>query len=265
MSRFNRRQGADDSVRGDGVADGRATDARATDTRATDTRATDTRGTDGGVRDDRVREGGVRDGVRDDRVRDDRERGGVVREERRVHDHRVLDDTAARDRFGGANWGAAFFGWIVAVGMTALLTGIIAAVATAIGYSNNVTQTDAERNAGTVTFVTALVLLAVLIVAYYAGGYVAGRMSRFDGGRQGVAVWVVGLVITIIAAVLGWLAGDQYNVLDRVDVPRIPIPTQDVTAAGIIVGIAVLLVTLLAAMLGGKVGRRYHRRVDRAY
>ena len=108
-------------------------------------------------------------------------------------------------------------------------------------------------------------LLAVLIVAYYAGGYVAGRMSRFDGGKQGLAVWVVGLLITLVAAVLGWIAGDQYNLLDRVDVPRIPIPTDEVTIAGIIVGLAVLLVTLFAAMLGGKVGRRYHVRVDRAY
>ena len=35
--------------------------------------------------------------------------------------------------------------------MTALLTGLIAVVATAVGYSNNVTQSDAERAAGTVT------------------------------------------------------------------------------------------------------------------
>ena len=143
-----------------------------------------------------------------------------------VREERVLDDAAARDRFGGANWGAAFFGWLVAVGMTALLTGILAAVATGIGYSQGITQSDAERAAGTFCLVTALVLLAVLLVAYYAGGYVAGRMSRFDGGRQGALVWVIGLVITAVAAVLGWIAGDQYNLLDRVDVPQIPIPQQ---------------------------------------
>ena len=102
-----------------------------------------------------------------------------------VHHARVYDEAAARDRFGGANVGAAFFGWLVAVGMTALLTGLLAVAATAVGYSNEITQTDAERAAGTVTLVTAIVLLAVLLIAYYAGGYVAGRMSRFDGGRQG--------------------------------------------------------------------------------
>lgn len=177
---------------------------------------------------------------------------------------RVYDEDRARARFGGANAGAAFFGWLVAVGMTALLTGLIAVVATAVGYSENITQDEAQRSAGTVTIVIAVVLLIVLLVAYYAGGYVAGRMSRFDGGRQGVAVWLVGLLVTIVAAVLGWIAGDQYNLLDRVEVPRIPIPTDQVTVGGAITAAVVLLGTLLAAILGGKVGRRYHDRVDRA-
>jgi MFS family permease len=181
-----------------------------------------------------------------------------------LREERVYDEERARERFGGANLGAAFFGWLVAVGLTALLTGILAVVATAIGYSKNITQSDAERAAGTVTIVTAIVLLVVLFVAYYAGGYVAGRMSRFDGARQGVAVWLIGLVITVIAAVLGWVAGEQYNLLDRVDVPRIPIPTDNVTVGGIVTGILVLLLTLLAAVAGAVVGRRYHSRVDRA-
>jgi hypothetical protein len=181
-----------------------------------------------------------------------------------VHHARVYDEEAARDRFGGANLGAAFFGWLVAVGMTALLTGLLAVVATAVGYNSGITQSEAERAAGTVTLVTAIVLLAVLLIAYYSGGYVAGRMSRFDGARQGLMVWVIGLLVTLLAAALGWIAGDQYNLLDRVEVPRIPIPTDEITWGGIITAIAVVIGTLLAAMFGGTVGRRYHSRVDRA-
>ena len=30
-----------------------------------------------------------------------------------------------RDKFGGINWGAAFFGWLVAVGIGALLTALL--------------------------------------------------------------------------------------------------------------------------------------------
>jgi hypothetical protein len=176
----------------------------------------------------------------------------------------VYREDPAREKFGGANLGAACFGWLVAVGVTALLTGILAVIATALDYSGNITQSDVQREAGSVTLVIALVLLAVLLIAYYAGGYVAGRMSRFDGGRQGVAVWFVGLLVTAVAAVLGWVAGDQYNLLDRVDVPRIPIPTDSVTLGGVVTGVLVLLGTLLAAIAGGIVGRRYHDRVDRA-
>ena len=179
-------------------------------------------------------------------------------------ERRVYDEERARQRFGGANLGAAFFGWLVAVGLTALLTGILAVAATAVNYSGNITQSDVQRAAGSVTVVIAVVLLVVLLVAYYAGGYVAGRMSRFDGARQGLAVWLVGLLVTIVAAVLGWVAGDQYNLLDRVSVPRIPIPTDSVTVGGIVTGLLVLVGTLVAAMLGGVVGRRYHDRVDRA-
>ena len=209
---------------------------------------------------------------RDERARDDVTHHDATHDTRHtepVHDDgvrrtRVYDEEAARDRFGGANIGAAFFGWLVAVGMTALLTGIAAVIATAIGYNSGITQTDAERAAGTVTLVTAIVLLVILLIAYYSGGYVAGRMSRFDGARQGLMVWVIGLLVTLLAAALGWVAGDQYNLLDRVDVPRIPIPTDEITWGGIITAIAVLVGTLLAAMFGGTVGRRYHARVDRA-
>jgi hypothetical protein len=182
----------------------------------------------------------------------------------RTTDRPVYDESLARDKFGGANLGAAFFGWLVAVGVTALLTGLLAVIATALDYSGNITQDDVQRAAGSVTLVIAVVLLVVLLIAYYAGGYVAGRMSRFDGGRQGVAVWVIGLLVTILAAVLGWVAGDQYNLLDRVDLPRIPIPTDNITIGGIVTGVLVLLGTLVAAILGGVVGRRYHDRVDRA-
>ena len=34
-----------------------------------------------------------------------------------------------------------------------------------------------------------VVAAVVLFVAYVCGGYVAGRMARFDGIKQGLAVW----------------------------------------------------------------------------
>jgi hypothetical protein len=170
----------------------------------------------------------------------------------------------ARDKFGGTNIGASFFGWIVALGMAIILTSIIGALGATSGFSGNLSQSDAERQAGTIGIAAAVVLLVVLMVGYYSGGYVAGRMSRFDGGRQGFTVWLIGLVVTIIAIGLGALFGSQYNLLDRVSLPRVPIALDQLGWGAAITAVAVIIVTLLAAIIGGKVGHRYHVRVDRA-
>ena len=118
----------------------------------------------------------------------------------------VLDRDARlrqRDRFGGFNWGAAFFGWLVAIGMGVILTAIVSAAGAAIGLTNGASKSDA----GTIGIVGGALLIAVALVAYYCGGYVAGRMSRFDGGRQGFGTWLIGLVITLLIAGAGAVFG----------------------------------------------------------
>lgn len=174
------------------------------------------------------------------------------------------DRDRQREAYGGINWGAGFFGWLVAIAVGILLTSIVGAIAAGAGSSSNVSQSDAERQAGTIGVVAAVILLVILVLAYYTGGYVAGRMSRFDGGKQGMAVWVIGLAVTIIAIVLGIAFGSDYNILDRVDLPNVPVSGDELSLAGVITAVAILLGTLLAAMAGGKVGARYHKKVDRA-
>ena len=170
-----------------------------------------------------------------------------------------------REEYGGINWGAAFFGWLVAVGVAVLLTGILAAAGAAIGLTEPSTASDAKSTAPeTLSLVGAIALLAVLAIAYYCGGYVAGRMSRFDGARQGIGAWVVGLLITIGAAVLAIIAGSQYNVVERANLPRLPVGDQTLTTGGVIATVAIVLGTLLFAALGGVAGSRYHHKVDRA-
>lgn len=197
-----------------------------------------------------------------DDVPDDSTREHDRPEHRR--DEAVAEDRIAREKFGGLNAGAAFFGWMVAVGVAILLAGIVGAVLAGVGSSVEITQSEAERVAGTIGVSTAIVLLVILALAYYAGGYVAGRMSRFDGARQGVGVWVLGLIVTVLAIALGAIFGDQYNVLERVDLPRIPISSEQLGSGAVIAGLAVVVVTLVSAMLGGALGHRYHDRVDRA-
>jgi hypothetical protein len=173
-------------------------------------------------------------------------------------------EVLARRRFGGTNWGACFFGWLVAVALTILLTSIVGAVLAAVGSTAHITQSDAQRQAGTLGLATAVTLFVVLVIGYYAGGYVAGRMSRFDGARQGLGVWFIGLAVTVLAVVLGAIFGHQYNLLDRVDLPRIPVSTEQLGWGALVTAVAVVVGTALAAVVGGAAGRRYHVRVDHA-
>src|SRR5262245_58537492 len=189
-----------------------------------------------------------------------------------VHDHDVVPgpdtmrNVRARQRaeFGGFNWGAAFFGWLVSVGVAALLVGLLVGAGAAVGLTETTTNADVTQNAEEVTLGGGIALLIALLIAYYSGGYVAGRMSRFDGARQGIGVWIFGLVVTVALAILAVAAGSEYNVLERLDLPRIPIDEGTLTTGGIIALLACIAGTLLAAALGGKAGERYHHRVDRA-
>jgi hypothetical protein len=182
----------------------------------------------------------------------------------RVPGHETAGVVRARQReeFGGINWGSAFFGWLVAVGMAAILIGLLSAAGAAFGLSE-VSDAEAESNAETIGIVGAVLLILVLTAAYYCGGYVSGRMSRFDGGRQGLAAWAVGLGVTVALAVAGVLFGAEYNVLEQLNLPRIPVEEGSLTAGAAIALAAVLIATLVAALVGGKAGERYHTRVDR--
>jgi hypothetical protein len=172
---------------------------------------------------------------------------------------------AQRARFGGIKWGAAFFGWLSANGLAVLLVALLSAAGVALGIAQGVdTADEAAEQVETLGIGGGIAVLVVLFLAYLAGGYVAGRMSRFDGARQGLAVWLVGLIVVVVLAVAGVILGAQYNVLEQLNLPRIPIDEGTATTAGIITLVAILVVTLLGAVLGGKLGERFHRRVDRA-
>ena len=176
---------------------------------------------------------------------------------------------AQKERFGGIKIGSAFFGWLTAMGMTVLLTALLAAAGTAFGVASGTTvdqaTSDATSDPKTVGLIGIIALLVVLVVAYYCGGYVAGRMARFDGAKQGVGVWLWALVVAMLVAVLGVVAGNKYNVLANLNgFPRLPLGEGDLTTAGIIAAVVAAAAALAGAILGGLAGMRYHRRVDRA-
>jgi hypothetical protein len=103
----------------------------------------------------------------------------------------------------------------------------------------------------------------VLAIAWFSGGYVAGRMARFDGARQGIGVWGWTLLAAIVVAAAAAIGGTEYDVFQRLNLPRIAVGDTTLNAGGAIAGALAVVVTLLFAVIGGKVGERYHRRIDR--
>jgi hypothetical protein len=158
----------------------------------------------------------------------------------------------ARRRFGGFDLPAAFAGMLAGLGLTVLLAGI-AGAAGSVGYQSGASADDLS-NGGLVTG------LVILLLSFLAGGWVAGRMARYDGGLNGTTAGV--LFVLLAAAVSGvgsWL-DKQYDFFQDVRLPNwFSGPS---TAEAVITAIIGIAVVLLAAGLGGLWGARYHRRAD---
>jgi hypothetical protein len=173
-----------------------------------------------------------------------------------------------KEAFGGVKVGSAFFGWLAATGMAVLLTALVAAAGTAVGLATNPDVNSALGQAAsneTVGLVGIIVLLVILFVSYYSGGYVAGRMARFNGAKQGMMVWIWALIAAVVIAVLGMIAGEQFNILAQLNsFPRIPVNEGQLTTTSIIAAVVVAAVALVGAVVGGMAGMRFHRKVDRA-
>ena len=162
-------------------------------------------------------------------------------------------------------FGACFFGWLTATGTAVILTALLTAIGAGVGLARDLETDQALASAQTVGLVGGIVLLAIIFVAYLAGGYVAGRMARFNGLKQGVGVWLWAIIIAVVVAVLSLIAGAQFNVLGSLTgFPRLPVNEGQMTTGGIIVAILVVVVALAGAILGGLAGMRFHRRVDSA-
>jgi len=103
-----------------------------------------------------------------------------------------------KEQFSGMKFGVGFFGWLTATGLTVLLTALITGITALTGVQN-------RANGSTLSALGiggGIALLVVLLISYFAGGYVAGRMARFNGARQGIAVWVWAVLVAAVVAVV---------------------------------------------------------------
>lgn len=169
---------------------------------------------------------------------------------------------AARERFGGLDLPASFVGMLTALALVAILGGIVGTIVGAVGYQ---TGLDAE-NIEDISGASLVGGLVILFVAYLIGGWAAGRISRYDGARNGLMTGVLTLVLAaILSALAAWGVAEtdaETDILRNVNMPQWF--SQDaLTTSAIISGVIAIAVMLIAGAIGGATGGLYHRRADR--
>ncbi|MEV6414813.1 hypothetical protein [Kribbella sp. NPDC051718] len=174
------------------------------------------------------------------------------------------DEQAEPERlsYRGFKFGAAFFGWLIMGAMLVLLTALVGGAATAAYYVLGYTRTDLEDNAGTVAISAAAAVVLVICLAFYTGGYVAGRLVRFDGMRQGFGVWMISLLLIVCGCSVGAFLNSNYDYTGRIERPDVPLADDSLLTGGLITAAALLMLPLLFALLGGRTGQRYHHKID---
>jgi hypothetical protein len=172
-----------------------------------------------------------------------------------------------RDMYGGVDWLASFLGFVFALVLGALFSSVTGLLLVPFGFSPDFSDGQLGPSV-----ITGLAVLAVLIfLTYFFGGYVAGRLARFDGGRNGAMVlawtFIVVLILTLVAVVFSGFLPDGITA-GVVNLAQATASTLSNLAgagvAGIVAAAGALLVALLGGFFGGRLGSRYHTEIDRA-
>lgn len=179
------------------------------------------------------------------------------------HEYRT-NRGSVRERFGGVDTPAAIGGMLATLGTLAFLGALIAAGAGGLDYRLN--AIDIDGNLQELELVAVLIAGLVVLASGFVGGWVAGRMARFDGVINGIAsaIWLVALV-AIFAALGAWF-GAEYNAFQLAGMPDwfSQITGDEVTAMAVVGAIVAIAALMAGAALGGNVGEMYHRKVDNA-
>ena len=173
-----------------------------------------------------------------------------------------------RDMYGGVDWLASFLGFVFAIVVGTIFSAVAGLVLVPLGISLNFESVGFGP-----AVITGLVVVAILLfLTYFFGGYVAGRLARFDGGRNGAMTVVWGIIITLLLTVVGGLfggsllPGDTINQLQDLVRSGIAPAFQGLSSLGLVgiaIAVGVLAIELLGGFLGGRTGARYHSEIDR--
>jgi hypothetical protein len=168
-----------------------------------------------------------------------------------------------RQEFGGQiQWEAVFFGLLAAIGLAASLVAMVLGGLVATGVTSF--SEDAAELVDRMMAGGGAIAVAILALSYLTGGYVAARMARFDGWRQGVGIWVLSLFMALAAAITLWIAGGQLDPTESITLPSNPVDEGPLNQGAAVIAPVLVVVSLLGALIGGVLGDRFHRAVDRA-
>ena len=145
-------------------------------------------------------------------------------------------------------------GTLVAYGAFAVVLAITAAVAKAAGLGTELVATE-WRQLGVAG---GIVVAMVLLVSYFFGGYVAGRMARRAGVTNGLVVFVLSLVVAVLVTGLVNLFTDGDEILGGFRNIGVPTSWDEWSDIGTVAGIGSLLAMLVGAVAGGALGERWH-------
>jgi hypothetical protein len=166
-----------------------------------------------------------------------------------------------RREFGGRiQWEAVFFGLLAAIGLAAALVALVLGGLVATGVTSF--RDDAASLVDHVMAGGGAIPVAILALAYLAGGYVAARMARFDGWRQGLGLWILSVLMALVVAITAWIAGGELDPTKSISLPSNPIDAGPLSQSGWAILAVGVLVPLVFAVLGGVFGERFHRAVD---
>jgi hypothetical protein len=157
-------------------------------------------------------------------------------------------------------WETVFFGLLTAVGLAAVLVAMLLGGLVAAGVSDF--SQDVASVFGHLVAAGGAIAVAILALSYLTGGYVAGRMARYDGWRQGLGVWLLTLLMAVAAAVAAWISGGSLDPAKSISLPGDPVDTGPLSQGRGVILAVLVLVPLVAALVGGVLGERFHRAVD---
>jgi amino acid transporter len=187
----------------------------------------------------------------DDRQMTDRERALRVRRRWRSA---VADDV--RVDHGGLDAPASLTGALVAIAVMAIIASVLGAIFS--GFALDVYHSGPNGNQ---TVFGAILGALVLLIAFFWGGWTAGRSARYGAAANGLMVVVWTVAIGALLVLVGHLSSSDQPLLDG----QIPSWLNDFSFKGdaLISGLAGLAIMVIGALFGAARGVGYHRRLDR--